>query len=136
MEASQPNRYITPTLQANWNLAIGDIIRCFNAGLIYEAWLALQTLYDLLPPEKPELKENYKIVRNHFINIKNNFESQATESASYEAIVTSFHNGLTILRKEMRPFFAEIYQLLYKGGYLEKRSRQIDTNAPPELLEQ
>ena len=130
MEATQTRRYITPTLQANWNLAIGDVIRCLNAGLIYEAWLALETLYNILPPDI------YKKVVNDYQTIKKDFDSHGTDSASYEIIVESYDSGLATLREAVRPFFRKMYELLYEGGYLEKKAREIDTNAPQELLEQ
>jgi len=119
METSQTRRYITPTLQANWNLAISDVIRCLNAGETYEAWLADQTLYGLLPPEREDLKEIYTKVRKHYETIKKNLQSHATDSTSYQDVVTSYQNGLTVLTEHVRPFFQEMYELLYRGKYLE-----------------
>ncbi len=116
METSQANRYITPTLQANWNLAISDVIRCLNADLIYEAWLALQTLYDILPPEI------HKKVEKDYKKLKTTYEAHYTESTGYEAIVSTYFNGLETLRNETRPFFRLMYELLYGGGYLEKQA--------------
>lgn len=116
METAQAHRYITPTLQANWNLAISEVIRCLNSNLTYETWLALQTLYDILPPEI------YKEVTVKHDMIEKEFLATATDSSSYEAQILSFNNGMNILRKHERTFFREMYELLYKGGYLEKKT--------------
>jgi hypothetical protein len=116
MEVSQANRYITPTLQANLNLAISDVIRCLNAKMIFEAWEALQTLYDILPPDV------HKEVKIKHDNIKRDFEASGNQCIAYEDLVTSHNEGMTVLNEHTRPFFREMYELLYKGGYLEKQS--------------
>lgn len=115
MESSpHPKRYIKPTLQANWNLAISEVIRRLNAGLTYEAWLAIETLYALLPPEeRPKIKHKYE-------TIKRELDGHATDSVGYEEILTSFTNSHAVLNKHIRPFFIEMYDLLYNGGYLRE----------------
>ncbi len=42
---------------------------------------------------------------------------------------------LAYLAMNNKGFFREMYALLYQGGYLEKKTKPIETNAPQELLD-
>jgi len=109
-------RYITPTLQANWNQAISEVIRCLNAGFYDAAWRAVGSFYLILPPTIR------KKVKNQYENVEKDYDANATDSASYEEIVGSYNEGLATLKNKVPPLFMEMYERLYDGGYLENKA--------------
>lgn len=115
MEISQTSRYITPTLQSNWNYAINEVLKRMNNVGIAEVWKAIETLYTILPPT---IYEKAKAEYARIVNQVNNATNGST--VDFLAMVESNNEACLILEELAIPFFRKMYDALYKGGYLEK----------------
>ena len=118
--------YITPTYQANLNVAWRDVIAALSNADYMHAWECLQTFFECVAPpevEKECLKEYEKLQRN--------FENSKVEGVdSFQTLANSFEACEQVLIAELRPFCRKVKLSLFAHGYLEKEQRVIPTNSP------
>jgi len=90
-----------------------------NTG-IAETWRSIETLYMILPPKIfAEVKDDYERIVKRVNSVTNG------STVDFLAMVESNNECCLILEEFAFPFFRKMYDLLYKGGYLEKQSHRI-----------
>lgn len=110
-------RFITATLQSNFNYCIGEFLQRMNQGYVYESWIALETLHSILPPE---IYDN-KTVRQYFNEVKNFLsKSNGNSRSNFMDQRKETQEILGYLKARNLATFRIVYAMLYKGGYLEK----------------
>lgn len=122
--------FITPTYQANLNSALRDVVVRLNQGLIWEAWESLKTLYYMSPPKvEEECREEYEKIEAelHKIIGKKSMDIGITQARQRKQI-------FRYLYRQNWKFLTRIKQSLFDKGYLEKRSRKVDTNVPESFF--
>jgi len=118
MENSQ--KFILPTLASNFNLAISEILNRMNSDSLGEQWRAMVTLYHILPPAiYDKVKGDYEKITKKINHVGN------SGSISYIDLVQDNDEVNAILEEFASPFFRKMYELLYEGGYLEKKPRDV-----------
>lgn len=130
MESSSAYKYITPTLQSNFNYAIGEVLKRMNNMDIADTWQAIETLYTILPPKIFEqVQSEYKTI------IAKVNKVNSGDSVDYMAMVTANNETKRVLGELAIPFFRRMYEALYAGGYLEKKTRAIESNVGPKFFQ-
>jgi len=128
LEASQRNRFILPTLQSNFNYAINEVLKRMNTVGIAETWRAIETLFTILPPKI------YEVVETDYNDIVKKVNTVTNGSTvDFLAMVESNNECCIVLEELAFPFFRKCYELLYKGGYLEKQSSRLSAKHFNEL---
>lgn len=117
MATTSSQRYILPTLQSNFNYSINEILKRMNNVGIGETWRAIETLFHILPPKiYSQVETDYKDIIKKVNAVTNG------STVDFLAMVESNHECCMVLEEYAVPFFRKMYELLYKGGYLEKES--------------
>ena len=85
-----------------------------------ETWKSIETLYMILPPTIfAEVEGDYKRIVKRVNSVTNG------STVDFLAMVESNNECCLILEEFAFPFFRKMYELLYKGGYLEKESYRL-----------
>jgi len=104
----------------NFNYVINEILKRMNNTGIAETWRGIETLFCILPPDiHKEVREEYK----NIVRLVNKVTNGST--VDFLAMVESNNSACLILEEFAVPFFRKMYELLYKGGYLEKTQRDV-----------
>ena len=121
MEDSKRNPFVLPTLMSNFNYAVNEVLRRMNTMGIGEVWRAIETLHVILPPTiYDEVEDDYKRI------VKQVNKASSGSSVDFLAMVESNNECCLILEEYAIPFFRKMYELLYKGGYLEKTWHRLN----------
>jgi len=121
LEDSKRNPFVLPTLMSNFNYAVNEVLRRMNTMGIGEVWRAIETLHVILPPTiYDEVEDDYKRI------VKQVNKASSGSSVDFLAMVESNNECCLILEEYAIPFFRKMYELLYKGGYLEKTWHRLN----------
>jgi len=110
-------KFVLPTLQANLNYAIGEVLQRLNTDGPYEVWVAIDTLCGILPPtvyENPEVSKDYKMINDYLNNGHDGSTTNYMDQRRRSQRILGF------LHQHNRPYFRLVYKKLYEGQYLEK----------------
>jgi len=106
---------------SNFNYAVNEVLRRMNTMGIGEVWRAIETLHVILPPTiYDEVEDDYKRI------VKQVNKASSGSSVDFLAMVESNNECCLILEEYAIPFFRKMYELLYKGGYLEKTWHRLN----------
>jgi len=99
-----------------------------NTMGIAETWRSIETLYMILPPTIfAEVEGDYKKIVKRVNSVTNG------STVDFLAMVESNNECCIVLEELAFPFFRKCYELLYKGGYLEKQSSRLSAKHFNEL---
>ncbi len=122
--------WITPTYQANLNLAIHAVITALNEYNLLAAWQALRTLFAFCPKKvKEELKDEFVEAQRALDNIllKRSVDLITTQGTKQRSVND-------YLDKKVMELFEKLKDMLEEKGYLEPKYKAVDSNVAPELF--
>ncbi len=115
--------WATPTYQSNLNAAIRDVAIRLTTGCIYESYLALETLYALLPPDcEEQVSKKYAEIQKEMKYI-----STLKGVNSYDTKLVQQKLNSKTLRQANFALFREIKKVLFEHHWLVNESNRPAT---------
>jgi hypothetical protein len=132
MEAER--RTYQPTYQSVLINALNDVVNALNNGSSFDAWRAIKTLYDLLPPEcSAECKPAYDEVYDGIGRIHADTRSGIDKVGANMKFRYYLGKYLAITNRKLLIVFKNS---LHKHGYLEKVWQPLDSGDFKDLEKQ
>lgn len=131
MTVQRELRGITPLLQAELTKQLGKVTDALDNDDLNRAFRCVKTLITISPPKvKMQVVADLDLVEAQIEKARciSRVDLKQTRTAQRFQITS-------ILRKEIRPLFNLVMNLLYEGGYLEQYKREVPSNVPSDFFQ-